>query len=194
MSGIFTATNVAAAASLAGTGASVAGSLKGGQSTNAGAQYQAAVARNQAQVQENNAKIALQNADYVGKVGMENASVTSMKGAATSAKIKAGITANNITPTGSAADVLTSQREINNLNSENVLADAGMKAYGYNIQATNDEYSAANLRAGAGFTSASGTDAETGGYLKAGGTLLSGLKNLPTGWFGSSGAGGGTAP
>lgn len=171
------------------------GAIGAGNSQAASLNYQAQVARNQAIVDQNNATQARNNANYAGEVGMTNAAATAMKGAAISAKIKGAFAANNINPnTGTAADVGTSQSEINKLNSENVLSDAQMKAYGYNIDATNYAYGATTATAQSQFDNLSASDATTGGYLKASGSLLSGLSSLPiSGWFNGGGSGNATA-
>jgi hypothetical protein len=188
MSGATSAVMIGAA--VIGTAATVYGQVKQGEAQANQASYQAQVQRNQAQVMENNAIAAEQNADYAGKVGMENASRESMKGAARMGKIKAAIAANGVDPnTGSAVDVEQSQREISKLDSLQVMSDAELKAYGYRSDAANARYAAASLRAGAGMTDLAGSDARTGSYFKAGGTLLSSLSSLPTKW-----GSGGTAP
>lgn len=181
MSGISTASAIGIGLAAVGTATTIAGQINAGEAASRNASFQAQVARNQAQVMENNAVVAEQNADYVGKVGMENASRESMKGAARQAKIKAGIAANGVDPnSGSAVDVEQSQRELSKLDATSVLSDAELKAYGYRSEAANDRYAAATLRAGGGNIAAGGQSALTGSYLKAGGTLLSSLSSLPT--------------
>lgn len=188
MSGVTTASAISIGLAGIGTAASIAGQIGAGQAQSSNAAFQAQVSRNNAQIQENNAITAERNADYAGKVGMENASRESMKGAARLAKIKAGFAANGVDPnSGSAVDVEQSQREISKLDSTSVLSDAELKAYGYRNDAANARYSASLLRAGATNTAAGGDSALTGSYLKAGGTLLSSLSSLPTKWGGSSG-------
>ncbi len=160
-----------------------------GQSAANAAGFQASVARNQAIVDQNNAIAAEQNADYAGKVGLANATRESMKGAAKSARIKAAYAANNIDPnTGSAVDVRESQAEINKLDAENVLSDAELRAYGYRSDAANFRNKSALSKASGGMYDRAGSDALTGSYFKAGGTLLAGLSSYGK-WgdmFGSS--------
>lgn len=190
MSGVTTASAISIGLGTVGAATSVVGALSGGRSQASNSYFQAQVAQNQAQVMENNAITAEQNADYAGKVGLENSSRESMKGAARLAKIKTGFAANGVDlNSGSAVDVQQSQREINKLDATSVLSDTELKAYGYRQDAVNARYSAANLRAGAVQTAAGGSDALTGSYLKAGGTLLSSLSSLPTKFsFGGGGS------
>lgn len=193
MSGITTASAIGIGLAAVGTATTVYGQISAGNAAASNSAFQGQVARNQAQVMENNAIVAEQNADYVGKVGMENASRESMKGAARQAKIKAGIAANGVDPnSGSAVDVEQSQRELSKLDATSVLSDAELKAYGYRSEATNDRYAAATLRAGGENIAAGGQSALSGSYLKAGGTLLSSLSSLPTKF--SFGGGSGADP
>lgn len=183
MSGYTSVTLLAISAAAAATGA-----IAGGVAQSNAMSYQAAVARNQAKVMENNAILAERQADYAGKVGLQNATTESLKGAARSAKIKTAYAANNIDPnTGSAVDVAVSQREINKLNAENVLSDAELRAYGYRSQAADFRYRAQGGRAQAGMDERAGSDALTASYFKAGGTLLSGLSSMGR-WGGAGGS------
>ena len=92
------------------------------------------------QVSSNNAQIARQNADYTEKAGFAQAVNQSMKGAAAGARLKTELAANGVdVNTGSAADVETSQRAAATLDTENVLNNAELSAYGYTTQANNFE-------------------------------------------------------
>lgn len=168
------------------------GSIAGGNAAGAAAGQNARMSEYQAQVSRNNQIIANQNAEHEAEVGMEQAGRKSMEGAATGARIKTGIVASGIDPnTGSAARVQQSQRELSTLDTETVLNNSQQKVYGYRAQA-------ANFGAQAGLDTQQedlqwnqvGSDI-SGGYLKAGATLLSGASSFlgPTG-----GAGGGTSP
>src|SRR6185437_3933854 len=149
-----------AAASLAlgalGAGASALGTFEQGQ-------YSAEVARN-------NATIANQNAAYAREAGQEQAAITSMKGAEEGARVKAAIAANNVdVDTGSAVDVESGEREVNKLNTDTVLNNADLQAYGYRAQAVNFQ--------------AQAQQDEIGGDLGAAGSLLSNASSLGLKWM-----------
>jgi hypothetical protein len=113
-----------------------------------------------AQVARNNATIASQNAQYAREAGQEQAAVESMKGAAQLGKIKAGQAASGIdVNSGSAVDVQAGQRAENQLDTETVLNNAELSAYGYTTQQQNFETQA--------------DQDETGGILTGLGTALS---------------------
>jgi hypothetical protein len=115
---------IAAAAGTVGAASSAIGDIGSGM-------YSAQVARN-------NATIASQNAQYAREAGQEQATIESMKGAAQLGKIKAAQAASGIdVNTGSAVDVQAGQREENQLDTETVLNNAELSAYGYTTQAQN---------------------------------------------------------
>jgi hypothetical protein len=196
---------VAIGASVAGAAMSAASSISQGNAAAAAAGQNARMSEYQAQVARNNQIIANQNAEHEAEVGMEQAGRKSQEGAAVGAKIKAATAANGIDPnSGSAARVAQSQREIAKLDTETVLNNSQQKVYGYRAQAAN-------------FGGQAGLDTEqenlqwnqvgsdiSGGYLKAGGTLLSSASSIIGGSGGGGGgdanaiatlsAGGGTAP
>lgn len=164
------------------------GSISQGNAAAAAAGQNARMSEYQAQVARNNQIIANQNAEHEAEVGVEQAGRKSMEGAATGAKIKVATAANGIDPnSGSAARVAVSQREIAKLDTETVLNNSQQKVYGYRAQA-------ANFGAQGGLDTMQenlqwnqvGSDI-TGGYLKAGSTLLSGASSM----FGGGGGGGG---
>ena len=115
---------------IAGAGISAIGTVEQGQATANASAYQA-------QVAQNNAIIAEQNATYASNAGLTQAAATSMKGAAAGGKVKAAQAASGIdVNTGSAVNVQASERETNVLNSETVLNNAELQAYGYRAAAT----------------------------------------------------------
>ena len=121
---------------LAGAGVSAAGTFEAGN-------FSGEVARN-------NAIIAKQNADYARTAGAEQAAIASRKGAAQGAAIKSGLAANGVdVNTGSAADVEAGARETSKLDTETVINNAELQAYGYTTQATNFQAQAAQDQAGA---------------------------------------------
>ena len=142
-----------------GTVASVAGPIIGGL-------YQGQVASNNAQVEQ-------QNALYTEEAGEEAAAATSLKGAAQAGAVKTSIAANNTdVNSGSAVNVEASEREANALDSETALANANLQAYGYKVQATNDQ--------------AQSTQDIVGGIFKGVGGLAANASSLPFQWRGST--------
>lgn len=135
----------------------------------------------QAQVANNNAIVAQQNAEYALKAGSAQAENQSRKGAANLGRIKTAIAAGGVdVNSGSALDTQVGQRETNQLDTETVLNNAQLQAYGYRTQQTNFE-SEAKL------DTMKGEAAETSGYLKAGGDLLSSASSIGGKWTGFSG-------
>jgi hypothetical protein len=161
---------------LAGAGVSAVGAIEQGQATAAAARYQAQVARN-------NAQIANQNAEYSVQSGLRKTEQASLKGAALYGKAKASLAANGVdVNTGSANDVLTSERETNKLDAETVLSNAQLQAYGYRTNATS-------YQAQAGLDEATAEQAPIGAAFKAAGGLLSSASAVGGG-FGAGGGGG----
>lgn len=152
-----------------GAGISAVGSVEQGQATANAANYQA-------EVTANNATIAEQNASHAIQAGQVQAAATSLKGAAQGAKIKASQAANGIdVNSGSAVDVQTSAREAEKLDTETVLSNADLQAYGYRAAAT-------------GYTAQSQLDrltaeqAPIGADIGAAGSLLSNASGLGFKW------------
>src|SRR5262245_10005795 len=122
---------LAIAAAVGGSALSAYGSHKAGISQKNASMYAAEVARN-------NSIIAGQRADYATKAGQTQATATSLKGAAQLRRIKVAQAASGIdVNAGSAVDVQASQREVNKLDTETVLHNAELQAYGYRAQAKN---------------------------------------------------------
>lgn len=158
-----------AIAGLAGGAVSGGGALLGGLAQGNASSYQAAVARN-------NATIANQNADYAEEAGQAQADATARKGAATGARIKTAQAANNIdVNTGSAKRVQAGQRETAQLDTETVLNNAALTAYGYRSQATG-------FTAQAGLYGMEAEEAPIGGALNATGDLLSSASSVGFKW------------
>ena len=165
-----------AIAGIAGGAASAGGALLGGIAQGNASSYQAAVARN-------NAIIANQNADYAEEAGMASADATARKGSAIGGKIKTAQAANNIdVNTGSAARVQAGQRTTAKLDTETVLNNAELQAYGYRSQAMG-------FTAQSGLESQEAEEAPIGGALNATGDLLS---SASSGGLKYGGTGGGT--
>ena len=143
---------------------STAGAVQQGNQAKKIGTYQAAVA-------SNNATVAQQNADYAIKAGQQQAATESMKGAASVAAIKSAQAASGIdVNTGSAVDVQESERLASALDTQTVMHNAQLRAYGYRSQATNFE-------AEAGLAMAEGAAAKKTSRTKALSTLLSGASS-----------------
>jgi len=150
---------------------SATGTLEQGQATSNAASYSATVA-------QNNALIAQQNAKYAEQSGAQQAMVTSLKSAARGGKIKAAQAANNIdVNSGSAVDVQAGERQAGQLDTETVLNNAELQAYGYRSQATSFE-------AEAGLKQEEAEQAPIGAGLGAAGNLLSSASSIGGKWTG----------
>lgn len=192
MAGAISATTLlagtAAAAGVAGAGMSAAGSIKGGQAASQTASARKQMAYYQAQVSRNNATVARQNAEYAMAAGQGQAGNQSLVGAAKFGRLKAGQGASGVNANGgSAVDVQASERSLNQLDSETVLANAALKSYGYQVQAANYEAQANLDMSGGQLYGQQSADALTSGYLQAGGSLLSAASSLPFSWGGGGG-------
>lgn len=157
--------------------AKAGGSLKGGQANSAAASYQAQVARNNA--------IALrQMADRTIQGGLVNADVSSMRGAAGVASLKAKQAASGIKINqGSAVDVRAGAAASAKYDAETVLRNADLAAYGYRVRANQEEAQAKLYEMG-------GEQAKTAGAMGAAGSLLGAASAIPWNWLGGGGEGG----
>lgn len=164
---------LALAATAAGAGIQAYGAISGGQAQKSAMYYRAAIAKN-------NQIIAEQNATSAIEAGQAKGQIQGLKGRAVGGAIRAnqgrsGVDVN----TGSNVDVQEAQREQSQLDTETVLHNADLQAYGYRTQATN-------YAAEAELDKKSGDDAQTAGYLKAAGGLLSSAGSLGMKWNGTS--------
>lgn len=156
-------------AGIAGAGISAYGTAEAGQAQANAANYNAAVAAN-------NATIANNNAAYSVAAGQEATSTQSRKNAAVSGKIKATQAASGVdVNTGSAADVQKSQRETGELDSETVLNNSELQAYGYRSQATG-------FQATSQLETEEAEQAPIGADLSAAGGLLGSASSLGLKW------------
>ena len=172
---------IAAAAAVAGIAS--AGVAAVGAEESAAAQKKAA--EYQSQVAANNAITAEQNAEYATKAGQAKAEAASLQSRENLGRVVAGEAAQGVdVTTGSAADVQIGQREIGTLNTQNVVNNAALQAYGYRTQATNFE-------AQSGLLTQEASQAGTAGNIAAAGDLLSGVSSLGKAWasFGGSPSG-----
>lgn len=154
--------------------------------TFAGAEAQAQNANYQAQVAKNNAQIQYYNQVNAVNAGRQNAQQDSLRNAARMAGIKSSIAASGVDPnSGSAEDVLQSQREIGELGTENVYHNAAIQAYGYQVAGENDTAQAGLYKSEAG-------QAQVAGILGATGSILGGAKAFYGGGSGSGAGASGT--
>lgn len=161
---------------VAAAGVAAVGAVEGGIASKNAADYQS-------QVASNNATIAQQNATYAMESGEAQAANQSRKGAAQVGKMKTSIAANGVdVNSGSAVDVVAGQRETNQLDTETVLNNSELQAYGYRTQSTNFD-------AQSKLDTMQGDQAEEAGYLKAGGDILSAASGVG-GKYGGSGSSG----
>ena len=164
----------AAVAGLAGGATTAVGGIEQGQATANAANYAA-------QVAQNNATIANQNATYATAAGQTQAANQSLKGAATAGRIKASQAASGIdVNTGSALNVQEGQREQSQLDTETVLNNAELQAYGYRSQAMG-------FTAQSGLESQEAEEAPIGGALNATGDLLSSASSVGLKYGGTGG-------
>lgn len=167
---------IAAVAGIGGAGISAAGAISGGIAAKNTANYQAAIANNNSIIAQQNAT----EAEQAGNVAAEN---QGRKAAARSGTLKVAQAANGVdVNTGSAVDVQASERETNYLDTETVLNNADLKAYGYRTQS-------ANFQADEALDEATASNALPAAALKASGSLLSSASSIGGKWTGSSGWG-----
>ncbi len=174
---------IAAVAGVVGAGVSAYGLVQQGQAAKEAGAAQAASANYSAAVAANNAAIAEQNAQHAEQAGLAQAQAVSLKGAATSGRIKAAQAASGIdVNTGSAVDVQESQAEKNTLDTETVMSNAELQAYGYRTQGvgykSQEELDLATGRQ----APIAASFAASGDYLKAGGGLLSSVSSVGSKW------------
>lgn len=154
-----------------GAGASALGSITGGYARGAASSYQS-------QVAENNRIAMEQLAEHSVQAGQARASNTSMKGAALAGKIKTAQAASGLdVNVGSPVNVQASQAALSKLDTETVLSNAELEAYGYRTKAAaygaeRDLYKAASEYA------------PISGWFGAAGSLMSNAKSLGFKWFG----------
>lgn len=158
-----------------GAGISAVSTVAGGVAARNQANYQAEIAKN-------NQTIALQNSARAEQAGNVQAEAQGRKGAARLAGIKVGQAASGVDVNkGTPVEVQAGQREINQLDTETVLNNAELHAYGYRTQAMNFE-------AEEKLDKAKADNAVPASLLKAGGGLLANASSIGSKWTGSTGA------
>jgi hypothetical protein len=154
---------------VAGAATSAGGTLFAGAASSNAAAYAS-------QVAANNAIIARQNAVHAEQAGEAQAQATSLRSAATGGKIKSAQAASGVdVNAGSAVDVQASQRQQGKLDTETVMSNAELQAYGYRTQATNFEAESQLDKAKSGY-------AMTGAEIGAAGSVLSNASGLGFRW------------
>lgn len=145
------------------------GSFQAGQAGALSAQYNSNVAAQNAEIQRQNAAIA-------GQAGAQQATMHGLKARATAGAIQANEGASGVTVNqGSFKDVGASQKELGLLDAIQVRNEATKHAYGYEVQAANDEAQSKLDRFEA-------NTKKTGSYLSASGTLLGGAGQAYNMW------------
>ena len=175
------AAGASGAAGIAGGIFSALGGITSGEAGGLSATAAGESAAYSAQVARNNAIIAGYNATEAEQAGEVQAQATSFAGAQQGAKIKTAQAANNIdVNTGSAKNVEVSQAETSQLDTETVLNNQELQAYGYRAAATS-------YGAESGLLTTQAAEAPVGAALGAGGGLLAGASSVGLKWAGSSG-------
>lgn len=161
--------SIAAVATIGGAGISAYGAYSGGQAKSRQLQYQAGVA-------ELNRKIALQNKDYALQAGETQAQQYGMAAAQRQGSIRAGAGASGLdVGSGSKAAIQDSQRAVTEIDMAQIRNNAARKAYGFDVEATQNSAQADLYRMGA-------SDAETAGEISAAGSLVSGAGSVASKW------------
>jgi hypothetical protein len=146
------------------------GALSGGQAQSKQLQYQAGIANL-------NKQIALQNADYALQEGETQSQQYGMSARAKMGAIRAGIGASGIDiGSGSKAQVQDSAQIVAGIDMAQIRNNAARKAYGFDVEATQDA-------AQAGLYSSAAADASTAGGIKALGSLVSGTASVADKWY-----------
>lgn len=135
------------ASSVAGAGASAAGASLKGEAESSHLQYQAGVDEYQASIYKYqsgvamvNKQIAEQNADYARSVGETQAQTEGMKTRASLGTVRAAQGASGLAiGEGSSADVTSSVGAIGDLNSAIIRSNAAKQAYGFEVEAVQNE-------------------------------------------------------
>jgi hypothetical protein len=133
-----------------------------------------------AQVATNNAIIARYNAKEAEQAGYTQANVTALQAAATGGQVKAAQAANNIdVNTGSAVAVQEGTRQAGYLNTETVMNNAELAAYGYRTQqrgfteqAGLEQLTAEQAPVAAGLATAGGEFAAAGAEYGSEGAMM----------------------
>lgn len=165
------------------TALSAGGSLLGAFGAQQGGQAQGRMLAYQAGVAGLNRKIALQNRDYALATGETEAQRYGMQAAHRMGAIRAGIGASGIDiGSGSKAQVQEGQQLVTGIDLAQIRNNAARKAYGFEVEATQDA-------AQSGLYTAAAQEAVKAGNIKALGSLVSGAGSVASKWYQGSSAG-----
>jgi hypothetical protein len=167
---------MAAAIGIIGGVVSAIGAMKQGQAQADAANYQAQVARN-------NEIISLQQANLARQDGATKAQQQDLKAAQTLGTQKAVLGASGVDiESGSAREVVASQNELARLDALTVQSNAERKAWGFDVEASNQ-------KAQAGLYRMQAKNAKEAGMLNAFSSLLGGFGKVAGKWGSDSGGG-----
>lgn len=163
------------ALSVIGTGAGVMGQLQQASAAKASANYQSEVAAG-------NQQIATQNAAYTAaegeaQAGQQQQKVRAQEGAILAGQASSGVDVNSPTDTG----VRASKAELGMQDTQTIRSNAARQAYGYQVEATGYGNQASA-------ETATGQNAQTGGEIGAGASLLSGAGSESTNYANAIGS------
>lgn len=161
---------VALGATALGGLVSAGGSLMQGAAQKKMYDYQAGVA-------QINKKIALQNSDYAKQVGEVQAQQSGMKSRFQAGQIKTAQAASNLdVNSGSAKDVQESQAELGQHDQAIIRSDAAKKAYGYQVEATQQT-------AQSQIDTFAGKNSQTAGEIGAVSSILGASSSVSSKWL-----------
>jgi len=168
---------MAAAIGIIGGVVSAMGAIQQGKAQADAANYQAQVARN-------NEIIALQQAAYTRQEGANQAHQQDLKARQTIGSQKAILGASGVdVETGSPLAIQQSQAELARLDTLTVQSNAERKAWGFDVEATNQ-------KAQAGLYRMQAQNAKKAAALSAFSSILGGFGKFAGKWSGGGGAGG----
>jgi len=159
----------------------IGSTVLGGITSAAGSVYSGTASANmytyQAGVAQANKAISLQNADYAKAVGEVQAQQAGMAEAQEVGKTKAVQGASGVdVNVGSAKLVRDSEAEIGEYNQALIHSDAAKRAYGYDVEAMNQQSQSDIYKMSA-------SKSQTAGYLGAAGSLLGTAGSVSSKWL-----------
>ena len=166
-----------------GIGSSIFGATTSAAAANQQAQAQFGMNQYQAQVATINQQVQLQNADFARQQG----SITAMNyglstgqniGQTKAAQASSGFDVNS----GSAAQVRSSERNVENLNLNQIRANTALTAYNYDVGASAQSNQAGLYRL-------AGTNAVAAGNIAATSSIIGGASSVATKWMQASSLG-----
>ena len=162
---------------LASGGAQAGGSLISALGAQREGAAQAGMLNYQAGIALVNKQYALQNRDYTLATGEQDAAIEGMKQRAIAGKTKAAQGASEIdVGSGSSVDVQTSEAKIAGIDLATIRDNAARKAYGYSVEATQDD-------AQAGLDQLAAADVTQASKTKMLGSLISGAGGVADKWL-----------